>query len=104
MVVTARGWADERKSYTVTVTRAGSPQTRRLSLLSLSGVTLSPAFAIGDDGVHGVGGEQRDGDDGDGYDCCDGNASVRDKAERCTLTTRRWDEQSWRLVVGSETT
>ena len=55
-----------RRSYTVTVTRAGSPQTRTLSLLSLSGVTLSPCVRVGDSCVHGVGGAWGDGDDGGG--------------------------------------
>ena len=52
-------------TYTVTVTRAGSGDAA-LSGLSLSGVTLSPAFAAGTTGVHGVGRARGDADDGDG--------------------------------------
>ena len=55
------------QTYTVAVTRAGSGDAR-LSTLSLSGVTLSPAFASGTTVVHGVGGARGDGDDGDGDD------------------------------------
>ena len=44
------------QTYTVTVTRAGSADAS-LSALSLSGVTLTPDVRVGDDYVHGVGGE-----------------------------------------------
>ena len=64
VVVTAQD-GESSQTYTVTVTRAGSSDAR-LSALSLSGVTLAPGLRVGDDGVHGIGGEQRDGDDGDG--------------------------------------
>ena len=56
VVVTAQN-GETTATYTVTVTRAGSGDAA-LSGLSLSGVTLSPAFRGGDDGVHGVSGER----------------------------------------------
>ena len=68
VVVTAQD-GETTQTYTVTVTRAGSSEAR-LSALSLSGVTLISRVCVGDDGVHGIGGEQRDGDDGDGDGCC----------------------------------
>ena len=64
-VVVTAGDGETTQTYMVTVTRAGSSEAS-LSALLLSGVTLTPAFATGDDCVHGVGGEQRDGDDCDG--------------------------------------
>ena len=45
VVVTAQD-GETTQTYTVTVTRAGSSEAT-LSALSLSGVTLSPAFAMG---------------------------------------------------------
>ena len=45
VVVTAQD-GESTQTYTVTVTRAGSSEAS-LSALSLSGVTLSPAFAAG---------------------------------------------------------
>ena len=65
VVVTAQD-GEATTTYTVTVTRAGSGDAS-LSALSLSGVTLSPVFASGDNGVHDVGGARGGGDDGDGY-------------------------------------
>ena len=57
------------QTYTVTVTRAGSADAT-LSGLSLSGMTLSPAFASGTASVRGFGGAWGDGDDGDGDGGC----------------------------------
>ena len=65
VVVTAQD-GKTTQSYSVTVTRARSADAT-LSALSLSGVDrCPPAFASGDDGVHGVGGACGGGDDGDG--------------------------------------
>ena len=68
VVVTAQD-RETTQAYTVTVTRAGSADAG-LSALSLSGVTLTPAFASGDAGVYGVGGACGGGDDGDSCGCC----------------------------------
>ena len=55
-----------RRRYSVTVTRAGSADaTSERAVAEWSDAV--PAFRVGDDGVHGVGGARGGGDDGDGY-------------------------------------
>ena len=64
VVVTAQD-GEATTKYTVTVTRAGSGDAG-LSALSLSGLTLSPAFTSGMTAYTASVGARGDGDDGDG--------------------------------------
>ena len=64
VVVTAQD-GESSQTYTVMVTRAGSADAS-LSALSLSGVTLMPAFASGTTTYTASVSNMRDGDDGDG--------------------------------------
>ena len=64
VVVTAQD-GESSRTYSVTVTRAGSPDAT-LSALSLSGGDVDAGVCVGDDGVHGVGGTRGNGDHGDG--------------------------------------
>ena len=65
VVVVTAGDGETTQTYTVTVTRAGSADAT-LSALSLSGMTLSPAFASGTTAYTASVGHGGDGDDSGG--------------------------------------